>query len=42
MYIATKNPVYREAAKEYERKYQPKSAFLHSLIQIVRRFELNI
>ena len=41
MYIATKNPVYRDAAKEYEKKYQPKSAFLHSLIQIVRRFELN-
>ena len=42
MYIATKNPIYRDAAKEYERKYQPKSAFLHSLIQVVRRFELNI
>lgn len=42
MYIATKNPVYRDAAKEYEKKYQPKSAFLHSLIQVVRRFELNI
>ena len=40
MYIATKNPVYRDAAKEYERKYQPKSTFLHSLIQVVRRFEL--
>ena len=40
MYIATKNPVYRDAAKEYERKYQPKSAFLHSLIEVVRRFEL--
>lgn len=41
MYIATKNPVYRDAAKEYEKKYQPKSAFLHSLIQVVRRFELD-
>jgi len=41
MYIATKNPVYRDAAKEYEKKYQPKSAFLHSLIQVVRRFEMD-
>ncbi len=40
MYMATKDPAYRDAVKDYERRYRPKSALLHSLIQIIRRFDL--
>ncbi len=38
MSLATENPAYRDAAKDYEKQYQPKSAFLHLLIQVVKRF----
>jgi transcription antitermination factor NusG len=37
LYISTQNPVYRDAAKQYVRYYQPKSAKLRSFVSLIRK-----
>lgn len=36
LYISTQNPVYRDAAKQYVRDYQPKSSKLRSFVSLIR------
>jgi ribosomal protein L24 len=36
LYISTRNPVYRDAAKQYVRDYQPKSSKLRSFVTLIR------
>ncbi len=36
LYIATRNPVYRDSAKQYVRDYQPKSDRLRRFVQLIR------
>ena len=37
LYISTQNPVYRDAAKQYVRDYQPKSPKLRSFVSLIRK-----
>ena len=37
LYISTQNPVYRDAAKQYVRDYQPKSPKLRSFVTLIRK-----
>jgi hypothetical protein len=36
LYISTHNPIYRDAAKQYVRDYQPKSKKLRSFVSLIR------
>ena len=37
LYISTQNPAYRDAAKQYVRDFQPKSAKLRSFVSLIRK-----
>ena len=37
LYISTQDPVYRDAAKQYVRDYQPKSPKLRSFVSLIRK-----
>ena len=37
LYISTQNPVYRDAAKQYVRDYQPKSVKLRNFVSLIRK-----
>ena len=37
LYISTQNPVYRDAAKQYVRDYQPKSPKLRNFVSLIRK-----
>ena len=37
LYVSTQNPVYRDAAKQYVRDYQPKSPKLRNFVSLIRK-----